>query len=303
MNYDNIFLYTVRFDVRYMNDVIASLEKHIPGLRFFRVPHQCSLSLDSTVLRELTLPYSAREMSFGAMGAIVPDSCLQHVRSLNDRLGVWAYLWSNDDDDDGNILRNSLYFNDGRPIQVKIVDLGNSCWRDEHFSEDIQTRQYRCPEVILANGYDTPSDMWSFACVLFELYTGDVLFDPKADDSGSYSRDEDHIAQTQELLGVMPRHVSRKSKIGRSFFNRKGDMIRIKDLKFWKLKDVLVEKYRKDKNEAKVFADFLEKCMAFNPDHRATAKQCLDHPFLRSLVWSPSFDSDRSVTSKSPRKI
>ena len=79
-------------------------------------------------------------------------------------------------------------------------------------------------------------------------------------------------------------------------------MIRIKDLKFWKLKDVLVEKYRKDKNEAKVFADFLEKCMAFNPDRRATAKQCLDHPFLRSVVWSPSFDSDRSVTSKSPRK-
>lgn len=32
---------------------------------------------------------------------------------------------------------------------VKIADLGNSCWVDHHFSADIQTRQYRCIEVIL----------------------------------------------------------------------------------------------------------------------------------------------------------
>jgi len=28
-----------------------------------------------------------------------------------------------------------------------IVDLGNACWTFKHFSEDIQTRQYRSPEV------------------------------------------------------------------------------------------------------------------------------------------------------------
>jgi hypothetical protein len=29
-----------------------------------------------------------------------------------------------------------------------IVDLGNACWTYRHFSEDIQTRQYRAPEVL-----------------------------------------------------------------------------------------------------------------------------------------------------------
>ena len=29
----------------------------------------------------------------------------------------------------------------------KIVDFGNGCWTHKHFTDDIQTRQYRCPEV------------------------------------------------------------------------------------------------------------------------------------------------------------
>lgn len=34
-------------------------------------------------------------------------------------------------------------------IRVKIADLGNACWFNHHFSTEIQTRQYRSPEVIL----------------------------------------------------------------------------------------------------------------------------------------------------------
>lgn len=32
-----------------------------------------------------------------------------------------------------------------------IVDLGNACWTHKHFSEDIQTRQYRAPEVLIGS--------------------------------------------------------------------------------------------------------------------------------------------------------
>ena len=63
--------------------------------------------------------------------------------------------------------------------QVKIADLGNACWTYKHFTDDIQTRQYRAPEVILCNNkYNTTVDIWSIACVLFECLTGDYLFDP-----------------------------------------------------------------------------------------------------------------------------
>jgi serine/threonine protein kinase len=33
-------------------------------------------------------------------------------------------------------------------VNVKVVDLGNACWFNHHFSTEIQTRQYRSPEVI-----------------------------------------------------------------------------------------------------------------------------------------------------------
>ena len=32
-------------------------------------------------------------------------------------------------------------------IKVKIADLGNACWTHHHFATEIQTRQYRSPEV------------------------------------------------------------------------------------------------------------------------------------------------------------
>lgn len=54
----------------------------------------------------------------------------------------------------------------------KIVDFGNSCWVHKQFTSDIQTRQYRCPEVLLGAKYSTPADMWSLACLVFELITG-----------------------------------------------------------------------------------------------------------------------------------
>ncbi len=30
---------------------------------------------------------------------------------------------------------------------AKVVDFGNACWTHKQFTSDIQTRQYRCPEV------------------------------------------------------------------------------------------------------------------------------------------------------------
>ena len=40
----------------------------------------------------------------------------------------------------------------------------------------IQSRFYRSPEVILGLPYDVGIDMWSFGCILAELYTGYPLF-------------------------------------------------------------------------------------------------------------------------------
>ena len=72
-------------------------------------------------------------------------------------------------------------------LKLKICDLGNGCWTYHHFSTEIQTRQYRSPEVIIGSKYTTNADNWSLACMLFELATGDFLFEPRNSSNKKYS--------------------------------------------------------------------------------------------------------------------
>ncbi|CAB3408795.1 unnamed protein product [Caenorhabditis bovis] len=43
-------------------------------------------------------------------------------------------------------------------------------------SMDAQTQNYRAPEVFLGLGFDSKADVWSYGCVLSEMYTGELLF-------------------------------------------------------------------------------------------------------------------------------
>ena len=156
-----------------------------------------------------------------------------------------------------------------KDLKLKICDLGNGCWTYHQFSTQIQTRQYRSPEVIIGAKYDTSADMWSFACMLFEMATGDFLFEPRK--GANYGKDDDHLAQMMELLGRMPKSMALGGRRARRFFNRAGELRRIKGLNFWPLKKVLVEKYKFNEREASAFADFLEPMLAWDPDKRESA--------------------------------
>uniref|UniRef100_A0A8C6V2C5 non-specific serine/threonine protein kinase n=1 Tax=Neogobius melanostomus TaxID=47308 RepID=A0A8C6V2C5_9GOBI len=166
-----------------------------------------------------------------------------------------------------NLLVNPLEPVNADKLQVKIADLGNACWVQKHFTEDIQTRQYRSLEVLIGTGYSTPADIWSTACMAFELATGDYLFEPHSGED--YSRDEDHILITA-------------GKYSKEFFTKKGDLRHITKLKPWGLSDVLVEKYEWSKEEAQSFSSFLIPMLDLVPERRASAGQCLSHPWLAS---------------------
>ncbi|KAM9443875.1 SRSF protein kinase 1b isoform 5-T5 [Clarias gariepinus] len=180
----------------------------------------------------------------------------------------------------GNLLVNPLEPLNADKIQVKIADLGNACWVHKHFTDDIQTRQYRSLEVLIGSGYSTPADIWSTACMAFELVTGDYLFEPHSGDD--YSRDEDHIALIIELLGKIPRKLIINGKYSKDFFTKKGDLRHITKLKPWGLLDVLVEKYEWQKEEAQSFSSFLIPMLDLIPEKRATAAECLRHAWLAS---------------------
>ncbi|XP_073679181.1 SRSF protein kinase 3 [Garra rufa] len=164
-------------------------------------------------------------------------------------------------------------------VTVKIADLGSSCWVYKHFCQEIQTRQYRSLEVLLGSEYGPPADIWSVACLTFELVTGDSLFEPKA--GPNFSLEEDHLAHIVELLGKIPVSVALSGKYSYEYFNRKGDMRRIAVLRPWGLYEVLVEKYHFLLREASLFSDFLLQMLNFLPERRATAAQCLKHPWLK----------------------
>jgi serine/threonine protein kinase len=163
-----------------------------------------------------------------------------------------------------------------------IVDLGNACWTHRHFSEDIQTRQYRAPEVIIGSKYDTSADIWSLGCMIFELLTGDLLFDPRAGED--YDRDEDHLAMFQELLGKMPKRIALEGKFAKNFFDKKGNLKRIKQLKFWPVQDVLTEKYHIPREEAVAVNNFMSPLLDFDPEKRATALEALQSDWLRGMI-------------------
>ncbi|XP_028853694.1 SRSF protein kinase 2-like [Denticeps clupeoides] len=165
-------------------------------------------------------------------------------------------------------------------ICIKIADLGNSCWVHKHFTDAIQTCQYRSIEVLIGAQYDTPSDIWSTACMAFELATGDYLFEPHAGEN--YSREEDHIAHIIELLGPIPLEFAWSGRLSRKYFNRKGNLRHISKLRPWGLFEVLQDKYGWPTEQAAQFSEFLQSMLELNPEDRATAAQCLHHRWINS---------------------
>ncbi|KHN94389.1 serine/threonine-protein kinase SRPK2 [Metarhizium album ARSEF 1941] len=163
-------------------------------------------------------------------------------------------------------------------ISVKIADLGNACWVNHHFTNDIQTRQYRSPEVILGAKWGASTDVWSMAAMVFELITGDYLFDPQS--GTKYGKDDDHIAQIIELLGPFPRSLCLSGKWSQEIFNRKGELRNIHRLRHWALPDVLREKYHFKEEEAKRISGFLLPMLELIPEKRANAGGMAGHNWL-----------------------
>jgi dual specificity tyrosine-phosphorylation-regulated kinase 2/3/4 len=84
---------------------------------------------------------------------------------------------------------------------IKIIDFGSGCFEDQKIYTYIQSRFYRAPEIVLGIAYNAAIDMWSFGCILYELYAGYPLF-PGEDE-------KEHMALMMEVKGVPPRSVLR----------------------------------------------------------------------------------------------
>ena len=163
-------------------------------------------------------------------------------------------------------------------FKIKIADLGNGCWTHYHFQPEIQTRQYRGPEVILGINYNETADLWSLACMIFEMLTGDFLFDPKK--SKEFKKNDDHLAQMVELLNEFPKDWCTIGTNSKKYFTREGKLKKIKSLQFWGLKDILMKRYKMDEKEAIALEDFLLPMLRIKPEDRASAEDMINHYWL-----------------------
>lgn len=167
--------------------------------------------------------------------------------------------------------------------------MGNACYVDRHYSDVIQTREYRSPEVLLEGQYDESADIWSLACMIFELITGDYLFDPKK--GKTFKKNDDHLALISELIGEVSasdiQQMKQDCEAWDDYFEPKNRNLtayklkRIKSLKPWPLVSVLIDKYRMHVVDAKLLADFLGRMLQWQPKNRASARSLLQDPWLK----------------------
>ena len=164
-------------------------------------------------------------------------------------------------------------------IQVKICDIGNACWFNYHFSTIIQTRQYRSPEVILGINYNETSDIWSLACIIYELITGDFLFNPES--GPNFCKNDSHLAKFIEICGKMPRNFIERGENWKKYFDKNGKLKRIGEIPHINLKNILVQKHKLKENEAQALWDFLKPMLEYFPEKRISARELLRHPWLK----------------------
>ncbi|XP_048213609.1 dual specificity tyrosine-phosphorylation-regulated kinase 3 [Perognathus longimembris pacificus] len=194
---------------------------------------------------------------------------------------------------------NILLKHHGRSA-TKVIDFGSSCFEYQKLYTYIQSRFYRAPEIILGCRYSTPIDIWSFGCILAELFTGQPLF--PGEDEG------DQLACMMELLGMPPPKLLEQSKRAKYFINSKGlprycSMTTQADGRV-----VLVGgRLRRGKKRGTpgsrdwgtalkgcddyLFMEFLKRCLQWDPSARMTPAQALRHPWiLKSLPKSLTTD-------------
>ncbi|KAA3468550.1 serine/threonine-protein kinase ppk15-like [Gossypium australe] len=127
---------------------------------------------------------------------------------------------------------NILLCTSVKPAEIKIIDFGSACMEDWTVYSYIQSRYYRSPEVLLGYQhpfdmnfsslnldhlirYTTAIDMWSFGCIVAELFLGLPLF-PGASEF-------DLLRRMVEILGGQPPdYVLKEAKNTSKFFKCVG---------------------------------------------------------------------------------
>lgn len=226
---------------------------------------------------------------------------MKFLKFLKTQLGKKPKITSNNEinktDDDLNKIMNNLTLekNDGfiegvlrwkesimipldDNLQIKIVDFGNGCWVNKHFTNNIQTREYRSFEAVIGLEYQANTDIWSLACIIFEMMTNTFLFKPKQTEL--YDKNDDHLALMIETLGPVPHHLLSQGMYSSKYFDKDASLKRIKNIKEYKIGTILMNEFKYDPKTAKETEEFLVQMLEYDPNKRKSAKELLNSAWL-----------------------
>ena len=98
---------------------------------------------------------------------------------------------------------------------IKVIDFGSSCFQDERIYTYIQSRFYIAPEIILGIPYTPAIDMWSFGCILVELFTGYPIFPGE--------NEQEQLSLIMEVRGLPLEQILDQSTRSKIFFDEETD--------------------------------------------------------------------------------
>jgi serine/threonine-protein kinase SRPK3 len=78
--------------------------------------------------------------------------------------------------------------------------------------------------------------------MMYEMLTGDLLFQPRK--GNTWSKNDDHLAQIQELVGPFNINFALRGKKSKKYFTNKGILKRVPELQFWPIDIVLKLKHK-----------------------------------------------------------
>jgi len=193
----------------------------------------------------------------------------------------------------------------------KLIDFGSAVLTFDIHNSYVQSRWYRAPEVILGCRWGFKVDVWSLGCVLAELIIGQPLFRRPAVEAV--------LAAQVAMIGSMPPHMLEQSPdLVAMFFTSNGHVYQIDPpgspagaYLLQPMAGITLAKMIKDAGNPTVFGsaeslagyiDLIEELLKIDPDHRVTAAEALDHPWLRKYsTWSSSDAPSSSSSSSSSR--
>ncbi|KAF6990571.1 hypothetical protein CFC21_007741 [Triticum aestivum] len=155
--------------------------------------------------------------------------------------------------------------------EVKVIDLGSSCFLTDNLSLYVQSRSYRAPEIILGLPYDQRIDIWSLGCIFAELYSGEVLFPNESVST--------ILARMIGTIGPIDTQMLALGQETPKYFTEEYDLFH-KNEETGQLEYLIPEKSslrRHLRCSDSKFVDFLSCLLQINPRKRPTAREALRH--------------------------